>query len=716
MRQPLRKIFICMIVGAFAGASLDLLAHFLGWAELRNFQLVLLEMSYQGLAGLVPARLMRTLSTAWGEMAVLGAVGSVIGLAVGVLLYTLAWRVSRRWSLSAMVLSLSATAGVFTALFGLLWCRIVLFHSDRRMVSPEGLSAIIGSLAFGILAGCVVLWSLRWLSRYRLEKVCLLGGFAVLVTVYLSTSSAGGAMPRAPLSGATGEVNQVVLLGADGATWDIALPMIKEGKLPHLATLMERGSWGDIRTTLPWKSPILWTSIATGKRKEEHGIDDFTVRNPTGERGVEASGKSRVVIPVSLSSRKVKAIWDIVSEAGLRVDVINWYASWPAEPVNGTMLSRRFLRPGVPGRVFPDERTAAIDQEVEALATAGVPRDEAMVAEIGLSLLKKDQPQLHLLYLREIDDMHHFCWGYHAARRGSPIARWFYGQDPVEIEEKSQRIEEAYQRLDRLLGRLPQLVGPETVIIVVSDHGGGLKAPGRMNFTLNPVLEHWGLLRYLPDGRTIDWTTTKVYDGTELPWYEQRALYMNRRPEGPFKQGVSQEPAHHLLDPLIERLTQLKTISGQPALTRVLLRKSSSESLHIVARLNVRLDERETLQGPGLELPLSRMMWRAPHSGTHRGQGMLLMAGPGIKAGYRLRAASILDITPTLLYLLGLPVADDMEGRVLLEAVDPAMRTMRSLRMIATYETGSGRAALPAASSNVDDELLEQLRSLGYIQ
>jgi len=706
-KAPVQQIAVCASAGAGAGLCLGLLPRFGGWSEIRNFQLLLLELSYQGLTRVLPLGAMRALDTAWGELVTLSAIGALIGLGIGVCRYGRVSRISQHWVRSAAGLSFSATVGVLVSAFGILWCRIALFHATSRMVSLEGLWMVLASLGSGMAVAVGIWWGLRWLARYHLEKACAGLGLLLLLVGAIGSSLVGQAVPAVPHGGFVLPVKQVVLLGADGATWDVALPMIKEGKLPHLAALMARGTWSDLRTTIPWKSPIIWTSIATGKRSQAHGIHDFVVRDQA----------THTVIPVSVSLRKVKAIWDIVSEAGLRVDAVNWYASWPAEPLNGTMLSYRFLQQGLSEQVFPPERTREIDELVEQLEQTGLPRDERMIAQVGLFLLEHDRPDLHLLYLRDIDGMQHFFWRYHAARRGSLVARWLYGPtDPAALTEKGRRIEEAYEQLDAVLGRVLALVGPHTAIVVVSDHGGGIKAPGQLYFTLNPVLEQWGWLRYLPDGKTIDWATTQVYDATKRPWYEQRELFINRRPEGPFGGGIREEAERQLLHAVVERLNSLRTGSGKPVVTKAWVRESTHEARLVVARVNVMLEPNDTMEGHDTTRSVSQMMWRTPRTGTHRAPGILVMAGPGIQSGSRLRAASVLDLTPTMLYLLGLPVANDMEGRVLLEAFEPAARRARPVHMVATYETGPARAALPIRQSPADEEQLEQMRSLGYIQ
>ena len=126
--------------------------------------------------------------------------------------------------------------------------------------------------------------------------------------------------------------NKVCIIGIDGATWHIILPMINSGKLPNLGKLMDNGTYGNLRSLDVSMSPVIWTSIATGKNPEQHGIEGFIVKLPNGyER-----------IPVTSEMRKVKAIWNILSEFEKKVGVISWWVTRPPEKVNGFMVSDGF--------------------------------------------------------------------------------------------------------------------------------------------------------------------------------------------------------------------------------------------------------------------------------------------------------------------------------------------------------------------------------------
>ncbi|MFQ5768287.1 MAG: alkaline phosphatase family protein, partial [Acidobacteriota bacterium] len=130
-----------------------------------------------------------------------------------------------------------------------------------------------------------------------------------------------------------------LVIGIDGLEWDILLPLLHEGDLPHLAHLMKHGVYGTLRTFEPTLSPVIWTTIATGKPASQHGILDFGYRGKDGREHLYTS-----------RDRKIRAIWNILSERGLRVNVAGWWDTWPAEQVNGAMVSQ-FSLLGEQGRL-----------------------------------------------------------------------------------------------------------------------------------------------------------------------------------------------------------------------------------------------------------------------------------------------------------------------------------------------------------------------------
>ena len=130
---------------------------------------------------------------------------------------------------------------------------------------------------------------------------------------------------------AAGLPRRVLLVGWDAADWQIIHPLVAQGLMQTLAAFLGRGAWGNLATTRPILSPILWNTIATGKRADAHGVLGFTEPDPDGA-GIRTTAST---------SRRAKALWNIFTQQGLRSNVVGWYASHPAEPILGAMVSNQ---------------------------------------------------------------------------------------------------------------------------------------------------------------------------------------------------------------------------------------------------------------------------------------------------------------------------------------------------------------------------------------
>src|ERR1700722_13619278 len=120
---------------------------------------------------------------------------------------------------------------------------------------------------------------------------------------------------------------KILLIGWDAADWEMIDPLLQGGQMPALAQLIKGGLRGNIATLQPVLSPMLWTSIATGKRAIKHGISGFVEPLPDGTG----------IVPVRSTSRKCKAIWNILTQNELKSNIVGWFASSPAEPINGVV-------------------------------------------------------------------------------------------------------------------------------------------------------------------------------------------------------------------------------------------------------------------------------------------------------------------------------------------------------------------------------------------
>ena len=288
----------------------------------------------------------------------------------------------------------------------------------------------------------------------------------------------------------------VVLIGLDGADWDLLDRLIADGDMPHLAALRERAVWGELISEEPMLSPLLWTTMTTGVSPLEHRILDFTRRRP-------GSGEPE---PIPSSERRRPALWNMAAAGGLEVAVYGLWASWPAEPVRGVLVSDRlysFLYGGETppaGFAFPPayeeraraalraaEETVDLDRLREFLpwldperARQALETDDPyadpvaslrrilvqteVYARLALERLAGERPDLTILYLEGTDAVGHVFAPFVPPRRPDVAAQ--------EFERFSEVPRRYHRRVDELIGEVVAAAGRrEAAVMIVSDHG-----------------------------------------------------------------------------------------------------------------------------------------------------------------------------------------------------------------------------------------------------
>lgn len=282
---------------------------------------------------------------------------------------------------------------------------------------------------------------------------------------------------------------RVLLVGWDAADWQMIHPLIDRGLMPTLASLLERGVWGNLATTRPILSPMLWNTIATGKRPIDHGIHGFTEPDPNGP-GVR---------PAQSTSRKCKALWNVLTQYGMRSHVVGWYASHPAEPIAGTMVSNQFeqfsakdgqVTPPPAACIHPPELT---DELAEFRVLPGEIDGGAILPFVptAAELLKTEDHRLgklqHLMsqtatvhatatHLLAQDDWDFAAVYYEGIDR---FGHEFMEFHPPKMDQVSEADFQAYQNCmvgayrfhDMMLQTLLDQAGDETAVLIVSDHG-----------------------------------------------------------------------------------------------------------------------------------------------------------------------------------------------------------------------------------------------------
>jgi predicted AlkP superfamily phosphohydrolase/phosphomutase len=289
---------------------------------------------------------------------------------------------------------------------------------------------------------------------------------------------------------------KLLLVGWDSADWKIIHPLLDAGELPGLARLVESGVSGNLTTLEPQLSPMLWTSIATGKMAYHHGVPGFTEVDP----------RTGAVVPVSAATRTCRALWEMLGERGLRSHVVSWFATQGEQHLDGKMVSNMFCHLSgtkkdqdpsewpepPPGTYWPPELAETMDDmrvspheidpdEVIRLFVPNAPEVDQtkdkrlwMLAQKLAEAFSTHNAATHLMeadpewdfmavYYRAVDEISHQFMPYHAPRmEGIPEADFEMYRDVVNS---------TYRLHDLFLQRLMQLAGPDTAILLVSDHG-----------------------------------------------------------------------------------------------------------------------------------------------------------------------------------------------------------------------------------------------------
>src|ERR1700722_7785051 len=290
----------------------------------------------------------------------------------------------------------------------------------------------------------------------------------------------------------TASAQRLLLVGWDAADWKVIDPLMSQGEMPNLSKLVSEGVRGNLATMYPPLSPMLWTSIATGKRPAKHGIHGFIEPTPDG-LGVR---------PITNLGRKTKAFWNILNQAGKRSIVVGWWPPHPAEPIRGSMVSNHFQPPTssdpdgpmMAGVVHPELWAArlaemrvhgthvtsdilrmfapewsGIDQEKDKSVhdLAGLIAETMSIHCAATELLANEPWDLAAIYFAGIDHFSHRFMRYHAGKR-IPKPGTGPGTDP---DIFTGIVANAYRYHDAMLGRLLQIAGDDCPVLVLSDHG-----------------------------------------------------------------------------------------------------------------------------------------------------------------------------------------------------------------------------------------------------
>ncbi|HPQ40730.1 MAG TPA: alkaline phosphatase family protein, partial [bacterium] len=499
--------------------------------------------------------------------------------------------------------------------------------------------------------------------------------------------------------------SRLLLFGLDAAGWDVLKPMCRQGYLPNISRAMENGIAADMKTLDPTVSVMLWTTIATGMLPENHGISNWL------SEGMDTSGQ----LAITSDRRRVPAFWNLTGDR--KILVANWWASWPVEPVNGVMVSNRAHFPELDHTVYPPEFAAQIAQQ---------PRISREALEHELTVLNPDHRSIRLseFFARQLqkDRFYLDVFENFLSRdrfdiaavfiRGIDILEHEYLRDVredataiPEVPVEQQGIVKAYYRyVDRWLGRLTDLMGPDTGIVLVSDHG--MDPVDK----LPPLIEGLDLNKLL---RVMERTGNGMFD---FDGFNDNQKY----PPG-LRRGVSWIGNGTPPDGRVEKLAALlRSIrcDHYSLFRTVTVTDDPHERIHL--ELDPSPTFKSVIRFQGEEIPVMSVtgMIIHPRSGQHwhAPDGIFLATGPGIRSPATAQSIRIQDIMPTLMHWMALPVADDLDGQPMSTIFTDEFLAGNPPVRIKTYGPRSGSSAPVEAPEAVEESIRSELESLGYIQ
>ncbi|MGD8624763.1 MAG: alkaline phosphatase family protein [Anaerolineae bacterium] len=547
---------------------------------------------------------------------------------------------------------------------------------------------------------------------------------------------------------------RLLVVGLDGATFDVIRPLVAQGRLPHLARLLAQGSSGPLRSTLPPVTAAAWSTFMTGQNPGRHGIFQWRTYDPTTYTGLD----ERIVTASRLVGR---TFWDYLGAAGWRAGVITVPVTYPPWPLNGFMLSgypcpdaqKNYTFPPELSQSLPESYNFSVDHYLNA-----TPRQilndglEMLARRTSLALQTIDEMDLDLcvLVLGEIDRAQHDFWRYADAR---------FPEYAAAGDGFRQAIARHYEVSDQQLGRLLEMAGDDVPVIVMSDHGGGPHP--RRYFHTNAWLRQQGWLatrhqapslrgrllrqaiaalrrrlpfeeklrRLLPAGLVnrarrvslniadVDWSRTRAYRFNM--YHPAEGIEINlrgRQPGGIVAPGAEFEALLAEIMAALRRATDPQT--GQPIVAELYRKEELYDGpyLEIAPDLVAVLDagHKAGIESAGpftAPVPLGDLP--RDHSGVHTMDGILIARGPGIRRGATLTGAQIGDLAPTILYLAGQPVPAGMDGRVLEALFEPEhLAAHPPVRADPTQVTIPDTGAV---SDDDDAAMRDKLRGLGYI-
>ncbi|MBN3038347.1 MAG: alkaline phosphatase family protein [Candidatus Omnitrophica bacterium] len=551
---------------------------------------------------------------------------------------------------------------------------------------------------------------------------------------------------------------KVFVIGIDGATFDLLMPWIKEGKMPTLQRLINQGAWGHLESVFPPLTPVAWSSFMTGKNPGKHGIFNFMYR----QQG------SYNLKPISFSDVDGKTLWRIINDNGLKVGVMNVPLTYPPEEVEHFLISS-FLSPmSADNQSYPQNLVDELKKELGKYLIHPIKVREGnnfsqmllekyeMIknrTEAALYLMKKYECDFFMVHYLASDSMQHEFW--HLADEDHP-------QFDSKLARKHKDILlNFFTKLDQYISQLVSNLKSDTTLVIMSDHGFGritnflhlntwLLKEGFLALKKNPLTGLKYLLfkigitpslfyrlamkvnlawlsrnvdlskktsllkKFFLSLEDVDWQNTRAYS---LGYYGFGQVNINLKGREPLGCVEPGEEEKALLEKLQQRLKEIKDpFTGERIVESVKKRTELFQGKHLKSAPDLFLFPHnfETISLDVSGFSSHRVIERTfGHTGSHRPNGIILLRGEHIKENSQIKGAQITDLAPTILYLLGLPIPKDMDGKVLTSAIKETSLRQKEAKFY--HEKDAPERKKMTFSGKEEEEIKQKLSDLGYL-
>ena len=542
---------------------------------------------------------------------------------------------------------------------------------------------------------------------------------------------------------------KILILGLDGATFDIITPLIEEGWMPNLKGLIENGASGPLQSTIPPVTGPAWLSLATGMTPGKTGVFDFLKR----------TDESYNLHGLSSQDYVGRSVWDYLSQAGKQVGILNYPLLRPPYKING------FMTTGIGASrdeeiTCPKSLKREIEQVVEGEYELVVPYNNPRYDDTELFLedlnrvfnkhvrateylLTEKKWNLFWVVFSETDWLQHLMW--HHIDSGHPL----HGGE--KSKPYARKFKKFWTRIDEAIGRFLHIVGQETTVIILSDHGFG---PNDQTFNLNLWLERTGyLVRKEKKEQSLNLVKAAIWGGLReiagvmklkkwapgLYKYGIQALdslTVNVLDQIDLQKSLAFDPGHtnplggiYINDALVGNLEERKAVADE--ITEKLKAYGDKQNIKMEVLKPEELYNCPRNKAPDLLIKIND--WRCimkkdfkgdkifesksyspRHTGSHRMNGIFVAKGPAIRET-ELHGAEIYDVAPTVLHFFGQQIPKGIDGRVLEEIYESSYLKKHPVQFMAEKSRSDREAVSTTLSEKEEAVLQKRLRDLGYM-